>query len=356
MELARQLRPALGRALIALAAAGLVVLPVLGLDKKEYQVYIVLDTQFDKFLEVQEGFKASLDKQLAATGSKAVYTYLDTKLDPAQAATVVQAIKDGKPDLICMVNWPSAFADINVALKLPDPQYRIVSENCIPTQSGVAKTWKNPGGNITGVGVFVQYDSMIKAAKKVRPNLKEALFYTWDIMTALNAYFEPEITAACQREGIKLVEFKKVASSDETLEWLARMDREHPDAIVMAGIYPRVRSDGSTADLAAEKDFFQQKIKHLLRLTYDETTIRVGAPVGTCVVWYDLGAQLADQGFKVLSGAKPGDLPWEYPRKFNLMFNLAMAKAINLQIPNELLSAAYRVYTDFDGHYAGQKN
>jgi ABC-type uncharacterized transport system substrate-binding protein len=250
----------LRRAAALLLATGLLAADAFGLDKSEYQVYIVLDTQLDKFLEVQEGFKASLDKQLAAAGSKAVYTYLDTKLDPVQAATVVQAIKDGKPDLVCMVNWPSAFADTNVALKLPDPQYRFVSENCIPTQSGVAKTWQKPGGNITGVGVFVQYDSMIRLAKKLRPNLKEAVFFTWDAMTALNAYFEPEIKAACQREGIKLVEFKKVGNIEEEIAWLARMDREHPDAMVMGGISPRVHADGAPADTnGIEKDFFWKK-------------------------------------------------------------------------------------------------
>jgi ABC-type uncharacterized transport system substrate-binding protein len=73
------------------------------------------------------------------------------------------------------------------------------------------------------------------------------------------------------------------------------------------------------------------------------------------VVWSDIGAQLADKGFKIIAGAKTGDLPWEYPRKFNLMFNTAIAKLINLAIPDYLLAAAYRVYTDLDGHYQGQQ-
>jgi ABC-type uncharacterized transport system substrate-binding protein len=332
-------------------------LPLCGLDKKEYQVYIVLDTQFDKFLEVQDGFKASLDKQLAAKGSKATYTYLDTKLDAAQAATVVKAIKDGKPDLVCVVNWPSAFADINVTLKLSDPTLRFVSLNPIPVQSGVAKTWQKPGGNATGVGVFLQFDSMLKVAKKLRPQLKEVAFYTWDAMKELNAYFEPEIRAACQREGLKLIDFKLNASVEDEFDWIAKMDKDHPNAALIGGISAWVHRDGSAADTLAEGGVFLPKnIRHVILMTYDEATMKSCQPVGTCVIWFDIGAQLADKGYKILSGAKPGDMAWEYPRKYNLMFNTALAKLIGLTIPNDLLSAAYRVYTDFDGHYAGQKN
>jgi ABC-type uncharacterized transport system substrate-binding protein len=92
-------------------------------------------------------------------------------------------------------------------------------------------------------------------------------------------------------------------------------------------------------------------------LTFDEAVIKEGfSPAGTCIIWYDLGAQMADKAMKVLAGANPGELGWDYPRKHNLIFNLAMAKQIGMKIPDELMVASYRVYTDFDGHFAGQKN
>lgn len=330
--------------------------PAYGLEKKDYRVAIVLDTQFDKFLEVQEGFKASLDRQLAAGGARATYTYFDTKLEPAQAATVVQALKAGRFDLICTVNWPSAFADRNVTLKLSGSGYRFVSLNPIPVQSGVAKTWQKPGGNATGVGVFLQFDSMLKVAKLLRPRTKDVAFFTWDAMPDLNAYFEPEIRAACQREGLSLREFRLNATAEEELAWLAKMDREQPDLVAVGGISAWVHQDGSAATLDEFEKFTTANIRRLLVLTYDESPMKAIHPVGTCVIWHDLGTQLAEKGYKVLSGTPPGDLAWDYPRKYNLMFNTAVAKQIGLVIPDNLLTVAYRVYTDLEGHYVGQKN
>jgi putative ABC transport system substrate-binding protein len=40
---------------------------------------------------------------------------------------------------------------------------------------------------------------------------------------------------------------------------------------------------------------------------------------------------------KVLRGAKPADMPFEQPTKFDLIINLATAKALGLNIPESFL-------------------
>jgi putative ABC transport system substrate-binding protein len=347
-------------ALLALAAvsfgsaAGLAAL-----DKREYKIYIVSDDNAkDKFVDLRKGFTDSLDKQLAAGGAKAAYTVFDTKANKANVPAIIQAIKDGAPDLIAVINNSGVFADTNITSKLTDPKYRFVSENCIPLQSGIAKTWDKPGGNVTGVGVFLQLSSVLKLAKLLLPGVNQVYSYTWSAPKAPIAYLLQELKSASKATGFNLADFRSIDSMEDEMAAIAAYDSLGPGTLVLPLLSAWVHRDGTPANPLAElKPWFRQTIRNAVLMSYDEAAIAEGfAPAGACVIWYDLGAQMGDKAMKVLGGANPGDLAWSYPRKYNVMFNLAVAKQVGLEIPEPLLMGAYRVYTDFEGNFAGQKN
>jgi putative tryptophan/tyrosine transport system substrate-binding protein len=346
------------RRIAVLCAASLTLTaPAFSLVQKEYKVSVVVDILTPKFQEVIDGFRATLDERLAASGARAVYRVFDTKTNPATVPGILEAITASRPDLICSINNPSAFADRNVSLKLPGPDFRIVSENCIPIQSGVAKDWKRPGGNITGVGVFVQMNSLIKMVKMIKPKARKLVFFSWDRMTEINDWFVTELTKACAQEGVELAEIKYLASAEDEFEFLLACDRKGEEYFGVEGISAWAHRDGSYADMTVEESrFIWKNIKRFPMFAYDESAVKVGLPAGICVIWHDLGAQLAEKGIKILQGSEPGDIAWDYPRKYNILLNLAGAKSIGMALPQALLGAAYRVYTDYDGNFIGNRN
>lgn len=323
---------------------------------KTYKVAIVTDTLQDFAVKVKDGFTENLDALLAKQGAKAEYRVWDTELKTEKCPAIIDGIRKMAPDLIFVINYPTAFADINVTNKLKDSKYRFISMNPVPVQSKTIASWDRPGGNVTGVSVFLPFSSQIKLMKRIRPEANKLVIYSWAAMALTNDWYIPEIRRACAEAKVAVAEVILAPDAETEFDMLLPYANKGKDYFIFGIISTWVHRDGSPADMITlEPAFFNSKI-NIPSIGYDENGAKTTNLAGCCVIWGDIGAQAAEKGLLVLGGKDPGSLPWEYPRKYNIILNLAVAKRLGITIPQELINAAYRVYTDFEGHYAGQGN
>lgn len=322
---------------------------------KKINVVILYDGKSERpsFNDAVEGFKTTLTDILATRGATIEFHLFRTFSDVGKVPQLIGNIKSINPSLICNLGDPSVFADKNFVKQLPE--YKFVSLNPIPVRSGIIESWEHPGGNVTGVGVFLQYNSSIRLIKKINPNVNKVLCFSWDAVGILNDYLEEEIRRSCKEERVELVEFRRVPHIEAQQAFYEEYKDKGDEYVFLGGISSYIHKDGTPVEnvFKLEGEWYRENMSFPM-ITWDETNVVNGCLAGTCLVWYDIGVQLAEKGFRILKGENPGEIAWDYPRKYNVMLNLQRAKDLGIEIPNEVISGAYRVYTDYNGNYVGR--
>jgi putative ABC transport system substrate-binding protein len=204
-----------------------------------------------------------------------------------------------------------------------------------PVRTGLVTSLNRPGGNATGV-VFTQTDL---AAKQL--GLLHELAPKAAIIAVLGDTNQPElefelreIEAAGRAIGRQIL-VAKVASERELNPAFAKAVQRGAGALLVRG-----------------GPFFLSRRRQLVALA-----ARHGLPAGYSLRDYVEAGGLMSYGpsitdayrrvgvyvGRILKGAKPADLPVEMATKFDLVINLATAKAMDLDIPPTLLARADEV-------------
>ena len=126
-----------------------------------------------------------------------------------------------------------------------------------------------------------------------------------------------------------------VGNRREVEQAFAQMETERPDALLPCP---------SPILFSLRDVLFQNAVR--MRIPFTSYVV-ANVPMGVLFSY----AATIDEGYqraalyvdKILKGAKPGDLPIEQPRKYDLVINLKTAKALGLTIPPSLLQRADQV-------------
>jgi putative ABC transport system substrate-binding protein len=143
-----------------------------------------------------------------------------------------------------------------------------------------------------------------------------------------------EVESASKRVGASLVSVEVREPNDLDTAFLSLSNQHVQAVVVLAGamlFQERVR----LAQLAA--------VSHLPAVYGFRDHVDAGGLISYGVNYADNFRRAATYVVKILKGAKPADLPVEFPTKLELIINLKAAQALRLDIPPTLLARADEV-------------
>jgi putative ABC transport system substrate-binding protein len=204
-----------------------------------------------------------------------------------------------------------------------------------PVASGFVAGLNQPGGNITGFGLYEPslVGKWLELLSEIAPGLKRAaIMFNPDTPTA-SAYMPSFETAA---RSLKVVAITAPVRSDGEIE----------TAIIALGREPR-------SGLVVMSDVFMQTHRAPIILAAAQNNVPAVYPTSEAareggLLYYgpdpvDLWGRAATYVDRILRGAKPGDLPVQFPTKFEMVVNLKTAKALGLTVPQSILLRADEV-------------
>src|SRR5258708_17111406 len=181
-------------------------------------------TQFDNVIV---GFKAGLTNLGYTEGKNISYVYDGPTKSNDQLNPYAQKLLAAKVDLIAGFGTPA----VQAAQKATDgsdiPVVFVPVAD--PVQSGIVKSLKNPGGNITGIATGVEVHAQrLEWLLKVAPNVKR-VYAPYDPTDAAGALIIKTVLAAAPKLGVEIVA-QELKTADEVSAAIANIP-ENVDAV-----------------------------------------------------------------------------------------------------------------------------
>jgi putative tryptophan/tyrosine transport system substrate-binding protein len=206
-----------------------------------------------------------------------------------------------------------------------------------PVESGFVTSLSRPGGNITGTTSSVLSEStrkQVELFKEAVPQLSY-LAVLWNSSNVSQRQRIKDVEAAAKAADLKLQLLGLERPTDADSIFTA-MTKERPNGLLIFRS-PIIRIVGTKISEFADKN-------RLPTMYSDSQFVESGGGLMSYAPNIpDLDRLTAVYVDKILKGAKPGDLPVEGPKKFELVINLKTAQQIGLTIPQTVLSQANRV-------------
>jgi putative tryptophan/tyrosine transport system substrate-binding protein len=255
------------------------------------------------------------------------YAEADSTRLPALADELVRL----RPDLIVALDPPAALAAKKATASIPI----IAAILNDPVRLGLIASYARPGGNLTGI--LSQVEGLPGKQVEIGQELVPAITLIGVLANPANAthaYQRQEIETSATAKGVKVIAAESRSKGD------------------LEPAFKSLRAAGVGLAIVLRDNMFVSERRRIADLA---TTMRLPT-IGSQNSYVEAGGLIsygvedsenhhraADFVDKILKGAKPADLPVEFPTKLLLVINMKTAKTLDLTIPPTLLSRADEV-------------
>ena len=322
------------RTFIGAVAGSLVVAPFRATAQQAERIYQVgilsLGTFSASPAGISAGFIPAMRELNYVEGSNLIVrrASAEGKADrlPSLAAELVQA----KVDVIVTTSTSETLAAKSATSTIPI----VMTLAPDPVEKGLVASLARPGGNVTGLtgvvpGISEKYVELLREAV---PSASR-----FAVISNTGGPFPEirrELEGAARQSGIA-VSFTGIQGPDDIDPALTRAKKDGAGGIIapLSAVTSRYRVQ-----------LVQLALKHRLPGIYwDREYVEAGGLMSYGAGLQGVGRRAAYFVDKILKGARPADLPVEWPTKFELVINLKTAKALGLTIPQSLLLRADEV-------------
>jgi putative ABC transport system substrate-binding protein len=236
-----------------------------------------------------------------------------------------------QPDIIFTGGTPATAAVQRETRTIPIV-FASVSE---PVASGIVPGLKQPGGNVTGFAILEASlaGKWLELLSEIAPGLKRAAIMFNPDTAPVSTYMPSFETAA---RSLKAVPIMAPVHSDVEIETaMVALGREPGGGLV-------VMTDGFM--LAHRAPVISAAARNNVPAVYPSSFFaREGGLLSYGVDLVDPWRRAASYVDRILRGAKPGDLPVQFPTKFEMVLNLKTATALGLAVPPSIMLRADEV-------------
>jgi ABC-type uncharacterized transport system substrate-binding protein len=307
----------------------------------------------------EDGVIEALEKAGFKDGEtvKIYHFYMDTKRTYNTPSAIekrgrmaLEEIKRVKPDVVVTID-DNAARTVMLPLIGTDIPVVFSGINKQPEDYNKIKHFmdsrKRPGNNVTGVYEKIHISTSFRVMKSILPGLKKVLCLTDESPTgkAVRRQVEMELEADPPNIDYEVVSVKNFEQLRNIIEWV---NNDPGIGAIYSGLTLLKTKDGKTQ---TAPEIIKYLVNHSKKpeMGVNSVFIKLGLFGGAGVDFRAMGRAAGKKAVRILQGVSASEIPIEDAWGYAIVFNLARAKMLDIQVPPDILGAAREVYNFIPG-------